>query len=83
MLDNILKLFAGNPERKEFNGKVTAIHSAIGQGDVLMVTQLMEEIKKSPHMNAGIFDTLSQKAISAKKPQIFAALAQMRDDVKK
>lgn len=83
MLENILKLFAGNPERRDFNRKVTAIHAAIGQGDVLMVTQLMQEIKSSPHMNAGIFDTLSQKAISAKKPQIFAVLAKMRDDLRK
>jgi hypothetical protein len=82
MLQNILKLLGGNPERREFSRKVTAIHSAIGQGDILMVTQLMEEIKKSPYMNKGIADALSQKAISAKKPQIFAVLAKMRDEVK-
>jgi hypothetical protein len=83
MLGNILNLFSGNPERHDFNGKVTALHSAIGQGDVQMVTELMGQIKSSPHMNAGIADALTQKAISAKKPEISAVLAQMRDDVKK
>jgi hypothetical protein len=81
MLGNILKFFAPNPERRDFNGKVTAIHSAIGQGDILMVTELLGQIKSSPHMTAGIFDALTRKAISAKKPQIVALLAQMRESV--
>ncbi|TAL27985.1 MAG: hypothetical protein EPN97_15650 [Alphaproteobacteria bacterium] len=82
MLQNILKFFSGNPERRDFNRKVTAIHAAIGQGDILMVTQLMQEIKSSPYMNTGIADALSQRAISAKKPHIFAVLAKMREEVK-
>lgn len=82
MLQNILKFFAGDPDRRDFNRKVTAIQAAIGQGDILMVTQLMQEIKNSPYMTTGIADALSRRAISAKKPQIFAVLAKMRDDVK-